>query len=131
MRILIVEDTLVNQEFLKMILSQWGECTVAESGEEAVVLFSESLEAAPFDIVFMDIMLPGIDGLQALEQIRAMEREAGVAPGDETRAIVTTALDDDEKASRAFIHGQAIAYIAKPIRQDKIEAELRNFGLIE
>ena len=131
MRILIVEDTLINQEFLKMILAERGECVVAESGEEAVALFSEALQATPFDIVFMDIMLPGIDGLQALEQIRAMEKEADVAPGSEAYAIVATALDDDEKASRAYLHGQAVAYITKPISQDKVEAELRTFGLID
>ncbi len=132
MKTLIVEDTLINQEFLKMIMEEWGECVVAESGEDALVAFGEALEAGvPFDLIFMDIMLPGMDGLQALEKIRAIEAESGVPEQDQTRVIVTTALDDDANASRAFIRGQALSYITKPIRQEKIEAELRNFGMIE
>lgn len=131
MRTLIVEDTLINQEFLKMIMADWGECIVVESGEAAVAVFADSLENSPFDIIFMDIMLPGIDGLQALERIRALETQKGITPGNEAKAIITTALDDDGKASRAYIHGQAISYITKPIRQNIIEDELRKFGLIQ
>lgn len=132
MRTLIVEDTLINQEFLKMIMEDWGECTVVETGEGALEAFQNGLESGtPFDLIFMDIMLPGMDGLQALEKIRALEAEHGVAEQDQTRTIVTTALDNDANASRAFIQGQALSYITKPIRQEKIEAELRNFGMIE
>jgi two-component system chemotaxis response regulator CheY len=130
MRTLIVEDTLINREFLKMIMSSWGECQVAESGERAVETFAAALDHAPFDVVFMDIMLPGIDGLQALERIRALEAAKGIQPGGGVKAIITTALDDDDKASRAYIHGHAISYITKPVRQDAIEEELRKFGLI-
>ncbi|WP_147822122.1 response regulator [Salidesulfovibrio onnuriiensis] len=132
MKTLIVEDTLINQEFLKMIMEDWGQCVVVETGEAALEAFREALEAKdPFDLIFMDIMLPGMDGLQALENIRAIEAEFGVPEQEQTRTIVTTALDDDANASRAFIQGQALAYITKPIRQEKIETELRNFGMIE
>lgn len=131
MRALIVEDTLINQEFLKMIVGQWAECVVVESGEEAIDVFADALHDKPFDVIFMDIMLPGIDGLQALERIRAMEQRDKVPNEHLTKAIVTTALDDDGAASRAYIQGQALAYITKPIREEKIEEELRNFGLID
>jgi len=132
MRTLIVEDSFINQEFLKMIMEERGKCVICESGEEAIDAFERNLnESTPFDLIFMDIMLPGIDGLQALEQIRDLEKARGVLPGKETKTIITTALDDDVKASRAYIHGQAISYITKPIRQEKIEGELRKLGLIE
>lgn len=130
MRALIVEDSLINQEFLKMIMAEWGQCFVAESGEAAITAFAEALDSDPFDVVFMDVMLPGMDGLQTLERIRDLESKKGIAPGNETRAIITTALDSDDAATRAFIHGQAIAYITKPVRQEKVEDELRRLGLI-
>lgn len=130
MRALIVEDTLINQEFLKMIVGQWADCVVVESGEEAIDAFENALGNTPFDIIFMDIMLPGIDGLQTLEHIRAMEERRGTPQDKMTKTIVTTALDDDGAASRAYIQGQALAYITKPIREEAIEVELRNFGLI-
>lgn len=131
MRILIVEDDYISQEFLKETLSEWGDCQVVESGEEAVAEFSRALETDPYTIVFMDIMLPGMDGLQALEHIRNAEDRAGIQAEDEVKAIITTALDDDDKATRAFIHGQAISYINKPIRRDMVVEELRHFDLIQ
>lgn len=130
MRALIVEDTFINQEFLKMILENHGHCTVVESGEEAIDTFTAAMDKEPFDLIFMDIMLPGMDGLQALEHIRSVEAQKGITSNQQTKAIITTALDDDSKASRAYIHGQAISYITKPIREDIVQDELRKFGFI-
>lgn len=129
MKTLIVEDTLINQEFLKMIMEQWGDCTVAESGEEALELVKSGLKSdESFDLIFMDIMLPGIDGLQTMERIRAMEKDT---QSSTAQIIVTTALDDDGNASRAFMHGQAVSYITKPVREERIKEELLSLGLIE
>ncbi len=131
MRILIVEDNYISQEFLRDIMEEWGQCKVVESGEDAVEEFARALGDAPYSIVFMDIMLPGIDGLQALEQIREKEKLNAVPSENEVKAIITTALDDDVKAARAFIQGQAIAYINKPIRREMVAVELQEFGLID
>jgi two-component system chemotaxis response regulator CheY len=132
MRTLIIEDTLINQEFLRMIMEERGECVVVESGEEGLEAVSRALkESTPFDIIFMDVILPGMDGFKALEQIRIMEIEQGITPGNEARAIITTALDDSSNAQRASPYGQATSYIAKPIRQERIEDELRNLGFID
>ncbi|GAB7023458.1 response regulator [Salidesulfovibrio brasiliensis] len=130
MRILVVEDIMINREFLKMLMEQRGECVCVESGEEAVTVFAEALKQGnPFDVVFLDIMLPGINGHQVLEKFRELEDKAGVDRGDEAHVIVTTAIDDDASASRAFIHGRAVSYITKPVREDKIDEELRSLGL--
>lgn len=130
MRTLIVEDTLINQEFLRMIMSAWGECQVADCGERAVDVFAGALETAPFDIVFMDIMLPGIDGLQTLERIRDLEQSRGILPGDGIKAIITTALDEADRAAHLGTGGHAVSCLAKPVRPDAVERELRKFGLI-
>jgi CheY-like chemotaxis protein len=132
LRILIVEDEPVNQEYLLLALRGLGECRVASSGEEAVRLHGVALdEAQPFDVVFLDIQLPGIGGLQTMEKLRALE-EAFELP-EERRAcfIVTTALDDDRTASRAFMQGHAVAYLTKPFRARQISEELRKLGLLE
>lgn len=131
MKTLIVEDTLINQEFLKMIVEQWGESVVADSGEQALEKFSHAARSgSPFEVVFMDIMLPGMDGLQALEKIRAVESESGIDEEGQAKVIVMTALDDDTNAMRAFMHGKAVSYMTKPVRQDAVQAELEKLGLI-
>lgn len=128
-RILIVEDNRVNQEFLRLALAGHGEPAMAGTGEEGLRLFVEALdESRPFELVFLDIMLPGMDGLQTLERMRAAEDERGLPDGACARAIITTSLDDNRKASRAFIHGRAVSYMTKPFRPRDIAEELRKLG---
>jgi two-component system chemotaxis response regulator CheY len=130
MRTLIVEDSLINQEFLKMIMSSWGECHVADCGERAIDAFAGALESAPFDVVFMDVMLPGMDGIQTLERMRELERGRGIPPERGIRAIITTALDDE--AGNGPDHGDhGASRLPKPVRQDAVERELRRLGLID
>ena len=90
-----------------------------------------ALESAqPFDVIFLDILLPGMNGLQALEQLRALELRHEVPPERHVPVIITTGLDDDQAASRAFIQGQALSYMTKPFRFGQIPEELRKLGLL-
>lgn len=131
LRILVVEDEPVNREFLLLCLRGLGECQAVGSGEDAVRAQGNALEQArPFDVVFLDIMLPGISGLQALEQLRALEDRHKVTQERRVPVIVTTGLDDDRTASRAFVQGQALSYITKPFQADQITEELRKLGLM-
>ncbi len=131
LRILIVEDEPVNREFLLLSLRGLGDCQTAASGEDAVLAQQSALEQGlPFDVVFLDIVLPGMNGLQALEQLRALEDRFAVPQDRRVPVIVTTGLDDDQTASRAFVQGQALSYMTKPFRPGQIPEELRKLGLI-
>lgn len=131
MKTLIVEDSPVNKEFLAAIVSPHGDCVAVESGEEAIEEFDKALSSGEkFDLIFMDIILPGIDGLQALEKIRAREDQAGIPEDSVAKVVVTTALDDDQKASRAFFQGRAVSYLTKPFTVSKISGELKKMGFI-
>lgn len=131
MRTLIVEDNAVNREFLRVVMEEYGSCDTVESGEEALAAMERATsKGSSYDLIFMDIMLPGIDGLQALEKIRDIEVKSGIVPGKAAKVIVATALDDDKNASRAFFQGQAISYITKPLTISKIQDELKKFDLV-
>ncbi len=135
MRILVVEDSNTSRMYLREILKdvtgENSEIDCAASGEEALEKYEEKrVSGESYDIIFMDIILPGIDGLQALEKIRDIEQKSDTSEDEKTKAIITTALDDDAKASRAFFQCEAISYITKPITIDKIQAEMSKFGLI-
>lgn len=132
LRILIVEDEPVNREFLALSLSGHGDCQAVGSGEDAVRAQASALaENRPFDVIFLDIMLPGMNGLQALEHLRELERQHQVQPRRHVPVIITTGLDDDRTASRAFIQGQAASYMTKPFQAGQITEELRKLGLID
>ncbi|MGE4557176.1 MAG: response regulator [Desulfovibrionaceae bacterium] len=129
MRVLVVEDNPLNQEFLKAIMASHGAvCEAVGSAEEALEAFERAhIVNEPFDLIFMDIILPNMDGQQALENIRAMEKARPAAP---VKVIMTTSLDDNKNMTRAFFQGQAISYLTKPFTVDKISMELQRFGLI-
>lgn len=132
LRILIVEDEPVNQEILRLVLREHGDSLAVDTGEDAVLLYRTALdESRPFDVVFLDIMLPGINGLQTLEKLRALEDTFEVPAERRAQVIVTTALDDDRTASRAFIQGHAVSFMTKPFRPGQITEELRKLGLLE
>jgi two-component system chemotaxis response regulator CheY len=131
-RVLIVEDEPVNQEFLLLALKGHGECLAVASGEEALAAVTLALDDnQPYDIIFLDLMLPGIGGLQTLEKMRHLEEHFELPEERSARVIITTALDDDQAASRAFIQGRAVSYMTKPFRVADIRRELSTLGLMD
>jgi two-component system chemotaxis response regulator CheY len=79
----------------------------------------------------MDVMMPEMDGQEALQRIRDMEKEMGIFGSQEAKVIMTTALDDLSNIIKAFHEGGATSYIVKPILKDSLIGEMRKLGLIE
>ena len=104
--ILIVDDSPANLLTLRLILEELGQQVVeAGSGEEALRL----TQVQDFAIVFLDITLPGMDGFQTAQALRAGER------GRHTPIIFVTAGDlDTEQLSRGYELG-AVDFLAKPL----------------
>ena len=131
MRVLIAEDDFVARRILKEILSPYGDCDVVVDGEEAVRAFQLAQEEKnPYHLVCLDIMMPNLDGQDALKRIRALETDRGIDKKAETKVIMITALSDPKTVFNAFYRGGATAYIVKPIDKTKLLNEIRQFGLI-
>ncbi|THB67266.1 MAG: response regulator [Desulfovibrio sp.] len=131
MKVLIVEDDFTSRKLLQTILSPYGDCDIAVNGKEAVEAFSQAYASdAPYDLICMDIMMPEMDGQEALKQIRTIERESGVRGAGEVMVIMTTALDDPKNVVEAYYKGGATSYIPKPIDKQLFIHLLRNLGLI-
>lgn len=132
LRILIIEDERVNQEFLRLALRPYGDCLAVGTGEAGLLEHRRAMdEARAFDVVFLDLMLPGISGLKTLELLRAAEDEFQVPDLRRAQVIVTTVLDDDRMASRAFVQGRAASFMTKPFRAAQLADELKKLGLID
>ena len=70
MRILIAEDDFASRKFMLKFLSKFGECDITVDGMEAVDAYLMALDAdTPYDLVCLDIMMPALDGYQALKAI--------------------------------------------------------------
>lgn len=111
-RVLLVDDDARLQELLAAYLSQNGfDVTGAADGRKGLA----ALEASSFDIVLLDVMMPGLDGIEVCRRIRATSRIPIVmltAKGDETDRVVGLELGADD-------------YVAKPFSPRELLARLR------
>lgn len=131
MKILIAEDDFASRKFMLRFLSKYGECDVTVDGLEAVDAFTMALDADDgYDLVCLDIMMPELDGYQALKQMREYEKEKGISEEQGAKIIMTTALNEGRNVTKAFELG-CVAYAGKPIDQDKFENVLRKLELID
>lgn len=131
MKCLIAEDHLLSRRILKELLSSQFDCDVAVNGQEAIDSFRLAHESKrPYDVIFLDIMMPEVDGLEALQCIRAMERSMEIPHNLAVKVIMTTALDDPHTVIRSFNECQADAYIVKPLSRHKLVKELRALKLV-
>ena len=107
MRILIVEDDATSRTFLYKYLSRFAECDITIDGIEAIEDFLLSLEENnPYDLILLDIMMPKLDVVNALEKIRNIEKENGIKPTERVKVIITTALSEAQsvfKAHKSFM----------------------------
>jgi len=121
-RILVVEDNPVNQEVIQEMLLQLG-CTVqlTDGGEEGL----RALAASAFDLVMMDIHMPGMDGIQALQIFRrgGDGRFRFVNPARlPVIAVTANALSGDRGKLLAYGFDD---YLPKPIRSGELQAVLQ------
>lgn len=130
MRSLVVEDDYITSQVMQEILNAFGDCDVAENGNQAIELFtSAQLTGVLYDVVFLDIMMPEKDGQEVLTKIRQIEKMNGIMGLDGVKIVMTTALDDYNNIKKAFAN-QAEAYLIKPIDKDKVVKVLVDLELL-
>jgi two-component system chemotaxis response regulator CheY len=132
MKCLIAEDNLLSRRILKQLLSNEGDCDIAVNGQEAIDSFKLAHESKrPYDVIFMDIMMPELDGMEALRHIRALEKKMAIPHQLAVKVIMTTALDDPRTVIKSFNECGADAYIVKPVSRQKLTKELRALKLLQ
>ena len=120
MRILLAEDNLVNQQVTVRALERTGHTVVlAQNGYEAVALASRQR----FDLILMDIQMPGMDGHEATAAIREMERQTG----SPTRIVAMTAHAMKSDLDRCLAAGMD-DYILKPIHLTELIQKVEQFS---
>ncbi|MCI8627575.1 MAG: response regulator transcription factor [Lachnospiraceae bacterium] len=130
MKILLAEDDFATRKAMVSFLSKYGECDVTVDGMEAVDAVLMALdEDAPYDLICLDIMMPVMDGYQALIAIRKMEKQHNIPEEKAAKVIMTTALNEEQNVKMAFELGCTI-YSGKPIDQARFEQALKKLNLI-
>jgi len=117
MTILIVDDNVVNGRLLKAVLKRMGRTAeTVVSGRKAI----DHFKAKPFDVIFMDIHMPGMDGIATTQEIRKLEKEMN-RPRCFIVAVTADSLVTDSAQTRA---ASMDGHINKPIRIVEIEETL-------
>ena len=122
LKVLVAEDNIINQKIVIGFLTQLGHTgVVVADGEKAL----KCLAKLKFDVVLMDVMMPTMDGLEALAAIRAQDATAG----SYLPVIMATSHDEPGDGAR-FNRAGADGYLAKPMQMESLRAELnRVIGL--
>ena len=130
MKVLIAEDDFASRSFMLRMLEQYGKCDITVDGMEAIEAVLIAIEdGEPYDLICLDIMMPELDGYEALKQIRKLEEDAKILENNRSKVIMTTALTDGRNVQKAFQLG-CIAYAGKPIDPQKFQNELKKLSLI-
>jgi two-component system chemotaxis response regulator CheY len=129
MRILIAEDDFYCRKLMLACLAPLGECDAATNGQEAIDAFASGhKEGKPYDLICLDIMMPEVDGVEALKKIRDMEEgELGIKRRNRCMIIMVTALEDMKMIMSSY-HSLCDAYVMKPIEQRQLLEQVRLLG---
>ncbi|MGD0734883.1 MAG: response regulator [Terracidiphilus sp.] len=130
MKTLVVEDEFTSRILMQNLLARYGPCHIAVDGEEAAEAFRIALAAAaPYDLICMDIRMPKMSGVEAVNEIRRLETEDGVLSSNGVKILMVTSVEDPKEVVGSF---QALcdAYLVKPIKKSSLLEEIRRMGLI-
>lgn len=128
MKSLIVEDDFTSRRLMQIYLAGFGECAVAINGVEAINVIEQGiLTNDRYDLVCLDIMMPQMDGVEALKLIRQTEKTHGVSQADAVKVIVTTGKELTDERKSALESG-CEAYLIKPVRKADMVAEVEKLG---
>jgi signal transduction histidine kinase/CHASE2 domain-containing sensor protein/FixJ family two-component response regulator/HPt (histidine-containing phosphotransfer) domain-containing protein len=114
-RILLVDDVEINREVARAVLESWGHIVdVVADGADAVA----SVQAKSYDLVLMDIQMPGMDGITATRTIRALDHEARVVP------IIAMTANVLPQQVQMFKDAGMDDHIGKPFRREQLSVTL-------
>ena len=121
LKILVAEDNPVNQKLVQLVLARMGyKADLVENGLKAVL----AVELSHYDILFMDLHMPEMDGLQATARIRRT-----IQADRQPRIIAMTAdalVGDREKCINAGMDD----YVGKPIRSEEVQSMIERWGIV-
>jgi len=129
LKALVVDDNSEVRTLYTHALGALGECDAAESGEEACRSVMRALEAnAPYGLILLDIVMPGMDGIEALRKIREIEASKGVSGGGGAKIIMLSGVSSRKHIMQAF-RDQCEAYLVKPVKIARLYEAIASLGI--
>ncbi|HKW30971.1 MAG TPA: response regulator, partial [Verrucomicrobiae bacterium] len=125
LRILLCDDNAINQKVAIRILQQLGyEPDLAANGQEAL----DALDRKPYDLIFMDVMMPEMDGLEATRAIREFQKAGGKSNFNSRIVIVAMTAQAMQGDREKCIAAGMDDYLAKPVRPKDVRAVIERWS---
>jgi CheY-like chemotaxis protein/HPt (histidine-containing phosphotransfer) domain-containing protein len=121
LRILLTDDNLINQKVGGRMLNQLGYAPdIAGSGHETLA----AVRRQPYDLIFMDVQMPDVDGLETTRRLRVLEQRLGLAACTVVAMTANAMPGDREKCLAAGMND----YLAKPVQPDQLQRTIEQVG---
>jgi two-component system, chemotaxis family, chemotaxis protein CheY len=129
MKCLIVDDEMFCREFVATLLRSAADCHQASNGNEALEKYQSALSGQdPYDLVILDIMMPGMNGQEAAKEIRAIEKARRV--DKQVCIVMLTALNAANEAMENFCEEFSATFLVKPVSKDGLFNVVNKLGLL-
>ena len=131
---LLVDDSAFMRGVMGEILTGFGvsDVTEAEDGLQALDKFEQALaEGNSYSLVFLDIVMPVLDGQETLKRIRALEKNAGLDSSERSTIIMVTSLHSPQDMMDAIIEGDCNDYLVKEFEPEHLLRLLIKYGFCE
>lgn len=130
MKFLIVDDDSVARMLIGKYVENYGKSDFAVDGENAFQMFLKAHEEnIPYNVIFLDIMMPHVDGHETLQKIRKWEENKKLLPEKMVKVVMTTSLNDPKSILTSFKNG-CEEFLVKPLSKTKIIQSLSAFDII-
>ncbi len=127
MRILVIEDDAIARRVLELFLKPYGTIETAKNGDEGFAKFTEAHQSGDtYDLLCLDINIPGKAGLEVLSEVREFESVRSAPRA--VSAIMLTGSADEGQIAKAKELG-AIGYLLKPVLESDLVALLGKLGI--
>lgn len=114
MRALIVDDCMVTREMLAVMLENHAQIDQAENGSQAIQMVEQALtQDAGYDLICLDLNMPGITGHETLREIRTKEEQH--AAGARAKVFMITASSSPDDMMEALLSGSCDDFLTKPV----------------
>ena len=128
MKILVVDDDRVSRKKLEVILSPFGRVETSDGGTRGVEAFRRAWESwQPFDLICLDVDMPEVNGYEALQRIREVERERRVAADKQVKVMMVTGSAGRDVVLFCRREG-CNEYVIKPFTREVIVSKLLSMG---
>ncbi|MFZ5425902.1 MAG: response regulator [Thermodesulfobacteriota bacterium] len=131
LNILTVDDDEITQFHLNQLLLPLGRNRMAYSGEDAIARVEESIASGDgFDVILMDVIMPGIDGLKTVSEIVRLFNEKRIPLERRPKIVMLSSVEERETQIDALYACGADHYIMKPVDEEVLLGALKELGVI-